>query len=144
MCLGDSITEQGSFPDGWVALLQNAFIRKADVVNRGYSGYNSNMALWALRQTIIQGAYGPPPDLVVITLGSNDSAVNTAATRIELTAQELYSTGPMYEVALDAELQQPAHVRGTHTTFSAPGMRAIQHISMKAPCARRLICDCAI
>ena len=43
-CFGDSITQHGSSPFGWLALLQELYRRKADVFNRGYSGYNTRNA----------------------------------------------------------------------------------------------------
>jgi lysophospholipase L1-like esterase len=39
--VGDSITQRGHSPDGFLTLLQNWYSRRVDVVNRGYSGYNS-------------------------------------------------------------------------------------------------------
>jgi len=42
LLIGDSITQQGFGPDGcWGALLANEWTRCADVVNRGFSGYNT-------------------------------------------------------------------------------------------------------
>lgn len=40
LLLGDSLTEHG-YQNLWVAKLQDAFRRRADVVNRGLSGYNT-------------------------------------------------------------------------------------------------------
>ncbi|CAD7947886.1 unnamed protein product [Amoebophrya sp. A120] len=46
-CLGDSLTQGGSHNnEGWVTKLQRYFLRRADVVNRGLSGYN---ARWVRR-----------------------------------------------------------------------------------------------
>jgi lysophospholipase L1-like esterase len=45
---GDSITQQGFGVNGnigWAALLAAAYTRRADVLNRGFSGYNTNHAL---------------------------------------------------------------------------------------------------
>lgn len=39
--LGDSITETASLEGGWGQLLSKDYIRKADIINRGYGGYNS-------------------------------------------------------------------------------------------------------
>lgn len=36
--IGDSITEQGYQIGGWVGYISNKFIRKFDVINRGYGG----------------------------------------------------------------------------------------------------------
>lgn len=40
LLLGDSLTEQG-YQNMWVSKLQDVFRRRADVVNRGLSGYNT-------------------------------------------------------------------------------------------------------
>ena len=50
VCVGDSITQRGHGPDGYLTLLSNWFVRRVDVWNRGFSGYNSQ---W-LRQLIEQ------------------------------------------------------------------------------------------
>jgi hypothetical protein len=41
---GDSITEHASGRFGWAAELTAAYTRRADVINRGFSGYNSAVA----------------------------------------------------------------------------------------------------
>lgn len=45
MLFGDSITQQSFAPGGWGARLADAYARRADVVLRGYSGYNTEWAL---------------------------------------------------------------------------------------------------
>mmetsp|Transcript_16014 Transcript_16014/g.23247 ORF Transcript_16014/g.23247 Transcript_16014/m.23247 type:complete len:260 (-) Transcript_16014:37-816(-) len=45
---GDSLTQEGFGVDGnvgWASLLASAYIRRADVLNRGFSGYNTRHAL---------------------------------------------------------------------------------------------------
>lgn len=45
---GDSITQQGFGVDGnigWTSLLASHYSRRADVLNRGFSGYNTKMGL---------------------------------------------------------------------------------------------------
>ena len=45
---GDSITQQGFGMDGnigWASLLSSDYSRRADVLNRGFSGYNTRMGL---------------------------------------------------------------------------------------------------
>jgi hypothetical protein len=41
---GDSITQRGFAPGGWAAALADRYGRRVDVVNRGYSGYNTALA----------------------------------------------------------------------------------------------------
>ncbi|GMN45898.1 hypothetical protein TIFTF001_015094 [Ficus carica] len=45
---GDSLTEQSFRPGGWGASLANTYSRKADVLVRGYGGYNTRWALFLL------------------------------------------------------------------------------------------------
>lgn len=48
LLIGDSITQYSFSVGGWGARLADWYVRKADVVNRGLSGYNSSWALAAL------------------------------------------------------------------------------------------------
>jgi len=71
LLFGDSITQR-AFGEGggigWASLLAAAYSRRADVLNRGYSGYNTAHALQVL----------PAPSnhlFATVLLGSNDSAV---------------------------------------------------------------------
>ncbi|OMJ08795.1 Isoamyl acetate-hydrolyzing esterase 1-like protein, partial [Smittium culicis] len=43
VAFGDSITQRGQDPKmkGWVSQLINRYIRKLDVLNRGFAGYNT-------------------------------------------------------------------------------------------------------
>lgn len=43
MFLGDSLTERGENGEtsGWVSRMRNHYVRSADVVNRGFAGYNT-------------------------------------------------------------------------------------------------------
>lgn len=45
---GDSITQRGFAEGGWAAALSDYYTRTADVLNRGYSGYNTEWALHTL------------------------------------------------------------------------------------------------
>lgn len=45
---GDSITQQSFTVGGWGARLADHYARKADVINRGFSGYNTTWGLAAL------------------------------------------------------------------------------------------------
>ena len=76
ICFGDSITQNGSAPEGFVTALSHYFTRRADVLNRGYSGYTTRSLLKALRQ-LDPGHAGflsssPFPTLLTLCLGAND------------------------------------------------------------------------
>ena len=76
--LGDSLT-QFSFEvehQGWGAALQSVYARKADVINRGYSGYNSTWVSALVPKIIPEIPWNveyPERNLVTILLGANDS-----------------------------------------------------------------------
>ncbi|KAL8140027.1 hypothetical protein V2J09_006048 [Rumex salicifolius] len=71
---GDSITQQSFSLGGWGASLADNFVRKADVLNRGYSGYNTRWALFLLHH-IFPLASEKPPVSVTIFFGANDAAL---------------------------------------------------------------------
>eukprot|EP00729_Bicosta_minor_P019766 gene19766-14296_t len=74
---GDSITQgawsAGDGP-GWAAMLAERYVRRADIINRGYSGYTTR---WALQQLPhdFPAATPNPAALVTVFLGANDSAL---------------------------------------------------------------------
>lgn len=75
VCFGDSITQRG-FAPGWTGMLADAYQRKADVVNRGYSGYNTRWALQLLPRVFPEPLPGgEPPALVTLFFGANDAAL---------------------------------------------------------------------
>jgi hypothetical protein len=70
---GDSLTEYGysctpadgsqATAAGWVSLLSDAYCRRADVLNRGFSGYNTNLAC-----RLAPGIFGMCPNGVLLTV----------------------------------------------------------------------------
>jgi lysophospholipase L1-like esterase len=70
LLLGDSLTQLGW--DGWVGQLAHVYQRRADVVNRGMSGYNTKWFLEYAKTSDVwlQGTVA----LVVIFFGANDSS----------------------------------------------------------------------
>lgn len=46
LLFGDSITQQSFSPGGYGQWMAENYQRRADIINRGYGGYNSE---WALR-----------------------------------------------------------------------------------------------
>lgn len=75
---GDSLTQKAFEFDnaGWACSLANTYIRRRDVVNRGFSGYTTRTAL-PLAGPIAGRAVeaGDKVDLVTILLGTNDSVL---------------------------------------------------------------------
>ncbi|XP_044957521.1 GDSL esterase/lipase At5g62930-like [Hordeum vulgare subsp. vulgare] len=70
---GDSITEQSFRPGGWGVALADTYSRKADVVVRGYGGYNSRWALFLIQR--IFPLVGLPPVATTIFFGANDATL---------------------------------------------------------------------
>jgi lysophospholipase L1-like esterase len=71
LAVGDSITEYALLEGGWWRAFAGAYARRADVVNRGLSGYNSRWALLAADESA--GAFGGRLAAVVVWLGANDA-----------------------------------------------------------------------
>ena len=69
---GDSITEQSFEHGGWGSSLASRYRRTADIVLRGYSGYNTRWALHLLPRVFPDDA-PTPPALVTVMLGANDA-----------------------------------------------------------------------
>jgi lysophospholipase L1-like esterase len=69
---GDSITQQGFGVNGnvgWAALLAAAYTRRADVLNRGFSGYNTNHAL-----ELLPRVFGPALEQGVSSSSTTDES----------------------------------------------------------------------
>ncbi|KAL3716874.1 hypothetical protein ACJRO7_008451 [Eucalyptus globulus] len=71
---GDSITQLSFRPGGWGASLADTYSRKADVVLRGYGGYNTRWALFLLHH-IFPLDSSKPPVATTIFFGANDAAL---------------------------------------------------------------------
>jgi lysophospholipase L1-like esterase len=71
---GDSITAQSFRSGGWGSALADAYSRKADVVVRGYGGYNTRWALFLLHHIFPLGSSSPPV-ATTIFFGANDAAL---------------------------------------------------------------------
>ncbi|GFP94364.1 GDSL esterase/lipase cprd49 [Phtheirospermum japonicum] len=69
---GSSIVQQCFEVGGWGAILADLYDRKADIVLRGYSGWNSRRALEALDQ-IFPKDTAVQPSLVIVYFGGNDA-----------------------------------------------------------------------
>lgn len=69
---GSSIVQMSYNVGGWGAMLADLYARKADVLLRGYSGWNSRMALQILDQ-VFQKDAAVQPSLVILYFGGNDA-----------------------------------------------------------------------
>lgn len=68
---GDSITQHGYNVeiDGWVAQLAHWWSRRADIINRGYSGYNSRWGRMIIEPIVTE----EKPDMIFVFFGANDA-----------------------------------------------------------------------
>lgn len=74
LLFGDSLTQYSFAPQdgGWGAVIADYFQRRADVVNRGFSGYNTEWAKLILPKLLLSKDQA---DVVVIFFGANDSSL---------------------------------------------------------------------
>uniref|UniRef100_A0A0D6R2W6 SGNH hydrolase-type esterase domain-containing protein n=1 Tax=Araucaria cunninghamii TaxID=56994 RepID=A0A0D6R2W6_ARACU len=73
MLFGDSLTQRSFGEEGWGAALADRYSRKADVVLRGYGGYNTRWALFLLDKIFPPPSH--PPSVVTVFFGANDAAL---------------------------------------------------------------------
>ncbi|KAF4968231.1 hypothetical protein FSARC_4322 [Fusarium sarcochroum] len=82
---GDSLFQQSSdLQEGFSfqAALQSDFIRRLDIVNRGYSGFNTDIALSYLPEIFPERtASSPKMDYLVLLFGANDAVLKDAITK---------------------------------------------------------------
>ncbi|KAK9915119.1 hypothetical protein WJX75_004950 [Coccomyxa subellipsoidea] len=71
---GDSLTQKSFDEGGWAGRLANEYQRKVDVINRGYSGYNTRWAKY-IAPVIFPASQKMPPQLVTVFFGANDAAL---------------------------------------------------------------------
>ncbi|XP_058099661.1 GDSL esterase/lipase WDL1 [Magnolia sinica] len=69
---GSSIVQFSYSNDGWGSILSDLYARKADILFRGYSGWNSRRAVQVLDQIFPKDAT-VQPSLVIVYFGGNDS-----------------------------------------------------------------------
>ncbi|TEB36221.1 GDSL Lipase/Acylhydrolase [Coprinellus micaceus] len=88
MLVGDSLTQGGWAPGdtGIGQRLAHAYARKLDVLNRGYSGYNTEWALPVVEQCIAQREDERAPKIRVLTLwfGANDACIKPSPQHVPL------------------------------------------------------------
>lgn len=89
IALGDSITQNGDLlsPElGYLTLLRHTYIRKADIINRGYSGYNSELLYHTVQQSIQNNIWNinnmdQSPVVYTIMIGTNDAVLPKTSTQ---------------------------------------------------------------
>ncbi|OIW00842.1 hypothetical protein TanjilG_12246 [Lupinus angustifolius] len=69
---GSSIVQLSYNDEGWGSILTNLYARKADIILRGYCGWNSRRALQVLDEIFPKDAI-VQPSLIIVYFGGNDS-----------------------------------------------------------------------
>jgi lysophospholipase L1-like esterase len=126
LLFGDSITQQGfgweGTSVGWVSLLSRDYSRRADVLNRGFSGYNTNHALQVL-PTIVSGAQAAAAAAQEVLFATVFFGANDAALPGELQHVPLEEYGQNLAAIVDlmrtANLQRQPSMMNTATTTTA-------------------------
>jgi lysophospholipase L1-like esterase len=129
---GDSITQRGSASNGWGTLLGDKYTRRADIVNRGYSGYNTEFCKLLLEKQLANKIWPFNPNqrsntntyerLVTIFLGANDSVLKAFPQHVSI---ENYEANLLKIVSLliPRKLETPATTDkyGVNTVLSECG-----------------------
>ncbi|KAJ1696732.1 hypothetical protein LUZ63_005244 [Rhynchospora breviuscula] len=71
---GSSIVQNSFDHGGWGSILAHLYSRQADVVLRGYAGWNSRQALQVLATVFPKDVPVQLPSLVIVYFGGNDSS----------------------------------------------------------------------
>ncbi|OQR91569.1 hypothetical protein ACHHYP_04573 [Achlya hypogyna] len=114
--VGDSITQLAANPAtrGFQANLSYDYIRRADIANRGLSGWNTRGWRQVLPQLLNEWV-AKPPRLVVLFLGANDAAV--PGDYLEVPLDEYGANLAAMVAAMNATFLAPAFILVTPPAF---------------------------
>jgi lysophospholipase L1-like esterase len=90
----------------WVARLGEWWSRKVDVINRGFSGYNTKWALKIFDEVVLN----LKPNFVIIFFGANDAAIESSSQFVSLA---------LYEQNLSNFIQRIKEVKSSPLLVSA-------------------------
>jgi len=105
---GDSLTQQSFSLEigGWGAELSDSYQRRADILNRGFSGYNTDWAKLILPRLVSKDNL---PDVVVLFWGANDSSLAELNPHQHVPVERYKGNlGAMCDYLLDAGLPKTA------------------------------------
>ncbi|DBA01110.1 TPA: hypothetical protein N0F65_001738 [Lagenidium giganteum] len=113
LLLGDSLTEFAADPaqQGWVCRLQHEYVRTADLVNRGLSGYNTRWFLdvaWPVISQELKTKWSPV--LVTLWFGANDAALPSGVDAGEYVPLDEYARNIESIITKMLEAAPNAHV----------------------------------
>lgn len=87
IAFGDSITQFASRPDGFLSHVYEAFERKIDILNRGFSGFTTYEAV---QMSDVFSQFGDNVKYITIFFGANDAAMKTSIQHVPLNLYEEY------------------------------------------------------
>ncbi|PAA57490.1 hypothetical protein BOX15_Mlig011782g1, partial [Macrostomum lignano] len=150
--LGDSLTQFGwSSTSGWVARIADSLARRCDIVNRGFSGYNSRWCRLIAPDLFPADSLKTAVAAFVIFLGANDSNragsttqhLPTADYEAELVRLADYLTGPA-GLSRDAlifcsppPVDGDAWDRCCQERFGTPGTKTLEDVPPYRDACRR-------
>ncbi|KAG8385471.1 hypothetical protein BUALT_Bualt03G0048700 [Buddleja alternifolia] len=108
---GDSITEESFSYGGWGSSLANHFARTADLVLRGYSGYNTRWALKVIEKVFPATAEGGgAPLAVTVFFGANDACLSDRCSAFQHVPLDEYKQNLHAIVAFFKKRWPSAHI----------------------------------
>ncbi|OSD01260.1 SGNH hydrolase [Trametes coccinea BRFM310] len=119
--LGDSITEFSYEPNGLANRLARAYVRKMDVINRGFSGYNTDWIIPIFEQCFPmkgeQQQHVPTTRILVIWFGANDATAADSPQHVPLDRYKANLTRMIRAVRLP---DSPRHSPDTSIVLMTP------------------------
>ncbi|CAG5117182.1 unnamed protein product [Candidula unifasciata] len=121
LLFGDSITQFSFSVDGcWGSLLSDYLQRRCDVLNRGFSGYNTRWCKYVLPQ-VLDETLAKETVALVIFLGANDSCWHELNPRQHVPLDEYkLNLREMIEFSLSQGISREKIVLITPPAFDAP------------------------
>jgi len=141
---GDSITQHGLNPsiNGWLCQFADWWTRRVDVINRGFSGYNSRWGVLIVDEVVVS----ENPDIVFVFFGANDAVdtwvgqhvplveyksnmekiFDTLQTKLPKAKLVIITPPPIWE----EKLEEMNRAKGRHPTLDRTNERTLQYASV--------------
>ncbi|GBC06828.1 hypothetical protein RclHR1_07070010 [Rhizophagus clarus] len=120
---GDSLTQHShnAVEKGWGAALQHSYIRKLDVLNRGFSGYNTEVAKYLLPQILSKknnSSKNPKIFLLIMFFGANDAVIQPSS--VQHVPLERYKENLKQMINVIKDPDSPYHSSETRMLLITP------------------------
>ena len=154
--VGDSITQFSSLPNGFQHLFLGWYINMVDIINRGFSGWNTDLLVNIMENDFEQTFLQPTqswnqPVLVIFTMGANDACFADSPTQQHVPVErytenikEMISImkKKMVSSRIDIILTTPPPMNATQwnqTSGPQGGFRDNKHTAMYAQAVREIV-----